>query len=107
MWLALAAPAPPGDPSMPLSQVHKGMSCTGYTVIQGTDISSFNVGVIDVITGDTGVGTPYILVRVSGPAVDGRGIGNGFSGSPIYCPDAQGVQRNIGAISLGVGEYGN
>ena len=92
---------------MPLDQVQKGMSCTGYSVVQGTDISSFDVSVVDVVTGDAGSGTPEILVRVSGPAVDASGIANGFSGSPIYCPDAQGVQRNIGAISQGIGEYGN
>jgi hypothetical protein len=107
LWLGLAAPAHAGDPIMPLSQVQKGMSCTGYSVVQGTDISSFNVSVVDVVTGDAGSGTPYILVRVSGPAVDVSGIANGFSGSPIYCPDAQGVQRNIGAISMGLGEYSN
>ena len=107
LWLGLAATARAGDPIMPLSQVQKGMSCTGYSVVQGTDISSFNVSIVDVVTGDAGDGTPYILVRVSGPAVDVSGIANGFSGSPIYCPDAQGVQRNIGAISMGIGEYSN
>ena len=43
---------------------------------------------------------------MSGPAVDATGIGPGFSGSPIYCPDAAGVSRNIGAISQSVNEYG-
>ena len=45
-------------------------------------------------------------MRASGPAVDATGIGPGFSGSPIYCADGQGVQRNIGAISEAIGEYG-
>ena len=53
----------------------------------------------------TGEG-PRILVKASGPAVDETGIGPGFSGSPIYCPDAQGTPRNIGAISESIGEYG-
>jgi len=75
--LLLAAPARAGDPIMPLSQVHKGMHCTAYSVIQGTDISSFNADVIDV-TEDG------ILINSSGPAVDSTGIGEGFSGSPIY-----------------------
>src|SRR5206468_2690817 len=48
-----------------------------------------------------------ILIRVSGPAIDATGIGPGFSGSPIYCPDSDGVNRVIGAISEGLGEYGN
>src|SRR5205823_9214934 len=88
------------DPIMPLSQVHKGMHCTAYSVIQGTDISSFDVDVIDV-TEDG------ILINASGPAVDSTGIGEGFSGSPIYCPDSQGVARNICAIAAGIGDYGN
>jgi hypothetical protein len=98
--LAFAAPANAGDPIMPLSQVHRGMHCTGYSVIQGTTISSFNVDVIDV-TEDG------ILFSASGPAVDETGIGEGFSGSPIYCKDSQGVARNIGAIAAGIGDYGN
>src|SRR3954465_4325533 len=98
--LAFAAPANAGDPIMPLSQVHRGMHCTGYSVIRGTDISSFNVDVI-AVTEDG------ILFNASGPAVDTTGIGEGFSGSPIYCKDGQGVARNIGAIAAGIGDYGN
>jgi len=95
-----------GDPIMPLSQVQRGMQCTALSVIHGTDISSFDADVLDVITGDA-ADDARILIRVSGPAVDETGIGPGFSGSPIYCPDSDGVSRVIGAISEGVGEYGN
>src|SRR5436305_8010093 len=90
---ALAA----GDPIMPLSQVQSGMDCTGKTVVQGTTISSFNVHVIDVV--QQAGGEPRILVSVSGPAVAGAGVAEGFSGSPVYCPDSAGTMRNIGAIS--------
>jgi hypothetical protein len=103
--LAWVAPAYAGDPIMGLSQVHRGMTCTGYSVVQGTDISSFRADVIDVVAG--GTAAPQVLVTVSGPAVDVTGVAEGFSGSPIFCPDAQGVQRNIGAIADGVGDYGN
>ncbi len=99
---ALAA----GDPVMPLARVRAGMKCTGRTVVQGTTISAFDVRVLDVV--DDGSGdSPRILVRVSGPAVDDTGIGEGFSGSPIYCPDAANVSRVIGAISSTLGDYGN
>src|SRR3954468_20396065 len=104
--LASAGPAFAGDPIMPLSDVHAGMHCTGYSVIHGTDISSFDVDVLDVADGDAVAVPPRILVQVSGPAVDATGIGPGFSGSPIYCQDAAGVSRNIGAISESIGEYG-
>ena len=86
-----AAPAAAGDPIMPLSQVRSGMQCTGYSVVHGTEISSFGVEILDVIDGDASGPGPRLLVRVSGPAVDGTGVGPGFSGSPIYCPDAAGT----------------
>lgn len=90
------------DPIMPLSEVRPGMSCTGLSVIKGTEISSFDVEILDVIAAETGLGGPRILIRVSGPAVDATGIGPGFSGSPVMCDG-----RNAGAISEGLGEYGN
>jgi hypothetical protein len=101
-----AAPAFAGDPIMPLSQVRAGMQCTGYSVIRGTAISSFDVDVVDVVDSEPGTDGARIIVTVSGPAVDATGIGPGFSGSPIYCPDGSGVQRNIGAISESIGDYG-
>src|SRR5438034_5111726 len=91
---------------MPLSQVQRGMHCTALSVIHGTDISSFDADVLDVVAGNA-ADDARILIRVSGPAVDATGIGPGFSGSPIYCPDGDGVNRVIGAISEGLGEYGN
>jgi hypothetical protein len=100
-----AAAIADGGPIMPLSQVQPGMKCTGETVIQGTTISSFDVQVIDIAQ-DPQQGA-RILVSVSGPAVDRTGVAQGFSGSPVYCSDATGTVRNIGAISAGVGEYGN
>ena len=106
---ALAVPAvasAQGDPVMPLSQVQRGMHCTALSVIHGTDISSFDAEVLDVITGDN-ADDARILINVSGPAVDDTGIGPGFSGSPIYCQNGDGVSRVIGAISEGIGEYGN
>jgi hypothetical protein len=104
--LVPAAPAYAGDPIMPLSDVQAGMHCTGYSVIRGTTISSFDVDVVDVADGYGLPTAPAILVTVSGPAVDATGVGPGFSGSPIYCPDGAGVMRNIGAISESVGAYG-
>src|SRR3954454_8893328 len=91
---------------MPLSQVQRGMHCTARSVIHGTDISTFDTEVLDVVAGNA-ADDARILIRVSGPAVDDTGIGPGFSGSPVYCPDGDGVQRVIGAISEGIGEYGN
>jgi hypothetical protein len=108
--LAALAPAPAAraaDPVMPLAEVRPGMSCKGLSVVRGTEIVEFGVEVIDLVAAEVGRGGPRILVRVSGPAVDATGVGPGFSGSPILCEDATGTRRNIGAISEGLGDYGN
>jgi hypothetical protein len=91
---------------MPLSQVAPGMQCSADTVIQGTTISTFDVQVLSVVEAQYGEG-PYILVTVSGAAVAGTGVAEGFSGSPVYCPGALGTPELIGAISEGIGQYGN
>ena len=51
-----AAPAAAGDPIMPLSEVRRGMQCTGYSVVRGTAISPFDVEVVDVVDGEPGTG---------------------------------------------------
>jgi hypothetical protein len=102
--LAGAAPgtARAGDPIMPLSELRPGMQCTGYSVIRGTEISAFDVEIVDVVSGDASANDgPRILIRLAGEAVDRTGVGPGFSGSPIYCGG-----RNAGAISEAIGEYG-
>jgi hypothetical protein len=109
VFLAGAAPsaARAGDPIMPLSELRPGMQCKGYSVIRGTEISEFDVEIVDVVSGDASANDgPRILIRVSGDAVDRTGVGPGFSGSPVYCRDANGTARNAGAISEAIGEYG-
>jgi len=103
--LAQAAGARAADPVMPLGEVHAGMRCTGLSVVRGTEIAGFDVEVVDVVDDGAGSGA-RILVRGSGPAIDATGMGAGFSGSPILCPDAAGVPRTIGAVSEAIGAYG-
>ena len=63
--------------------------------------------IVDVVSGDASANDgARILVDLSGPVVDETGVGPGFSGSPIYCPDGTGAARNIGAISESIGAYG-
>jgi hypothetical protein len=103
----IAAPAAEAaDPTMPLSDVQSGMHCTGLTVVRGTEISFFKADVIDVVEDGSTPG-PAILVRVYGPAVDESGIAEGFSGAPVYCDRGDGVDRVVGAIAYGLGDYGN
>src|SRR4051812_15129952 len=96
-----------GAPTMPLADVRPGMHCTASSVVRGTAVSSFDADVVDVVAPQvTGEG-PRILVQVSGDAIEPGGVGPGFSGSPIVCPGADGVGREIGAISESVGDTNN
>jgi hypothetical protein len=105
----VAAPGAAGgaEPTMKLSDVRPGMECSALSTIRGTTPAQFRISVLDVLLAEPGTIGARILFRASGPAVDATGIGPGFSGSPIYCPDASGVARVAGAISEGIGQYGN
>lgn len=112
--LALAPLAGPGqaaaagDPIMALSDVRAGMQCTGYSVFRGQAIEPFGIEILDVVAPSaSGDAEPRILFRVSGENIERTGIARGFSGSPVVCPGADGVQRIAGAASEGVGDYGD
>lgn len=104
---ALVAPVPAlaADPIMPLGDVQVGALCTGFSVVRGTDVTSFDVEILDVIGAERPLNA-RILVRLSGPAIDATGVGPGFSGSPVRCTGVDGVARTIGAIAETIGEYG-
>jgi len=108
VWLGLLASTAhaQGDPIMPLDQVERGMTCEGRSVFRGTAIETFNVEILDVLEPSV-EGGAGILFRAYGPNVDETGLGFGFSGSPIYCPDSEGTMRVIGAVAMGVEDYGN
>src|SRR4051794_14223209 len=101
-----SAPAA-GEPIMTLDHVRPGMQCSVRSVLHGTAIESFDARVVDVVSGAVAGEGPRILVRVSGAAIEATGVGPGFSGSPVSCPDADGRPRIIGALSEGIGETTN
>jgi hypothetical protein len=107
VFAATPVAAGAAEPIMKLAEVHPGMQCSALSVVHGTAPTEFQISVIDVLRGEPGAIGARILFRASGDAVDATGIGPGFSGSPIYCPDAAGVRRVAGAISEGIGQYGN
>lgn len=106
--VALLAPAAhaAGAPTMPLSDVRAGMSCEARSVIQGVEVVSFSARIDDVLRDRSDLRRARLLVSVSGAAVDATGIGAGFSGSPLFCPGADGTPRIAGAISETIGQYG-
>lgn len=104
--LLAAAPSQAAEPWMYLSDVRAGMQCTAISVVQGTTPVSFNATVLGV-DGGPRPADALIIMRFSGAAIDGTGIGQGFSGSPVSCPDREGIMRVVGAISQGIGQYDN
>lgn len=101
-----AAPAQAAEPTMALADVQPGMRCTALSVVQGTEPVSFDATVLGV-DGGPRPSDALIIMRFSGAAVDAYGIGQGFSGSPVSCPDGAGTPRVVGAISQGIGQYDN
>lgn len=95
-----------GAPTMPLGDVRSGMTCEARTVIRGTDVVSFTARVDDVLRDGSDLRGARLLVTLSGAAVDATGVGAGFSGSPLFCPGADGTPRIAGAISETIGQYG-
>lgn len=75
----------PAPPIMPLSQVKPGMTGIVQTVIQGQNIESIPVRVIDILPGQGTGGVDVILVRGTGDVLQrAHGFASGMSGSPLY-----------------------
>jgi hypothetical protein len=80
---------------LPLADVKPGLEGFALTAGAGNVLERFEVKVLDLV--DDPRGFPLILVRGSGKFLDTvGGIGQGFSGSPVYISG-----RLIGAVSGG------
>lgn len=73
-----------GTEIIPLEEIKPGMTGYGLTVVQGQEITRFEVEVVDVLD-EPGERNDFIVVRVFGEAIRrSGGIAQGMSGSPIY-----------------------
>lgn len=109
LLLTLAAsPAPAATPcgsppaTFPTSQMTRGMTGVGYTVIQGDQIEPFDVRVLGVLPNAYYVGIDVVVMEMTGPAsfvATTGGAVAGMSGSPVYI---QG--RLAGAVAWAVAE---
>jgi hypothetical protein len=80
---------------LPLADVKPGLEGFALTAGAGNVLERFEVRVLDLV--DDPRGFPLILVRGSGKFLDAvGGIGQGFSGSPVYI-----AGRLLGAVSGG------
>ena len=95
---ATAACDPADRPEVyPVDELQRHQMGVGYTVLDGQEIISFDVEILGVDPNGIAPGIPFILARLSGPAMDEtNGIVQGMSGSPVYIDG-----RLVGATAYG------
>jgi len=100
--LAQTIPAPPPSTGgfFPLSEVHRGLTATAWTVFSGTTPEPMDVEVLGVLRGARGPGHDMILARLSGPRAEYTGVVAGMSGSPVYVGT-----RLLGSVSYRFGQF--
>src|SRR5688500_10577152 len=82
----------------PLDKLKAGTKGTGYTVIRGTTIETFDVEILELIPKGGFDGGPMILAKFTGEVVDhSKGIAGGYSGSPVYING-----KLLGAVSMAI-----
>ncbi len=95
-----ATPCTSPPPVFPLAQLQAGMTGTGYTTIEGTTPTTFDVEILGVLPDYIWLDIDAIVVRITGPSSLLDQIGGvfyGMSGSPVY---VNGLL--VGAVSYGV-----
>ena len=100
-----AAQGTPGGPPAttqfyPLSQLHRGLMGTAWTVFQGTTPEPMQVEILGVLRGARGPGQDMILARLMGAKPDFTGVVEGMSGSPVYIGD-----KLLGSLSYRIGQF--
>jgi hypothetical protein len=103
--LALSAqtiPTPPPSTGgfFPLSEVHRGLTATAWTVFSGTTPEPMDVEILGVLRGARGPGHDMILARLTGLRAEYTGVVAGMSGSPVYVGT-----RLLGSVSYRFGQF--
>jgi hypothetical protein len=97
---ALPAGPPTGGGFFPLSEVHRGLMGTAWTVFAGSKPESMDVEILGVLRGARGPGRDMILAQLHGSKPEYTGVVAGMSGSPVYIGN-----RLLGALSYRVGQF--
>ena len=95
-----AGPPPSSVGIFPLSQVHRGLKGTAWTVFEGTVPEPMEVEILGVLRGQRGPGRDLILARLHGEKPEYTGVVAGMSGSPVYIDG-----KLAGALSYRIGEF--
>jgi hypothetical protein len=95
----LAGP-PTGGGFFPLSEVHRGLKGTAWTVFTGDKPEAMEVEILGVLRGARGPGHDMILAQLHGTKPEYTGVVAGMSGSPVYIGN-----RLLGALSFRIGIF--
>jgi hypothetical protein len=95
-----AAGPPVGGGFFPLSEVHRGLMGTAWTVFTGTQPEPMQVEILGVLRGARGPGHDMILAQLHGAKPEYTGVVAGMSGSPVYIGN-----RLLGSLSFRIGQF--
>jgi hypothetical protein len=95
-----AGPPPSSGGIFPLSEVHRGLKATAWTVFSGTVPEPMEVEILGVLRGGRGPGEDMILAQLHGPKPEYTGVVAGMSGSPVYVGN-----RLMGSLSYRIGQF--
>ncbi len=96
---------PTGPPAtnagfFPLSEVHRGLMGTAWTVFSGDKPEPMQVEILGVLRGARGPGHDMILVQLHGAKPEYTGVVAGMSGSPVYIGN-----KLLGSLSYRIGQF--
>jgi hypothetical protein len=83
-----------------LSQVHRGLMGTAWTVFTGDKPEPMQVEILGVLRGARGPGHDMILAQLHGTKPEYTGVVAGMSGSPVYIGD-----KLLGSLSYRIGQF--
>ena len=98
---AVADGPPPSTAGFfPLSEVHRGLMATAWTVFTGDKPEPMQVEILGVLKGARGPGHDMILAQLHGTKPEYTGVVAGMSGSPVYVGN-----RLMGSLSYRIGQF--
>ena len=97
---AQAGPPRSNEGFFPLSQVHRGLMGTAWTVFTGDKPEPMQVEILGVLRGARGPGHDMILAQLHGAKPEYTGVVAGMSGSPVYIGN-----KLLGSLSYRIGQF--
>ena len=97
---AETGPPPSSGGIFPLSEVHRGLTGTAWTVFEGTRPEAMQVEILGVLRDGRGPGEDMILARLVGAKPEYTGVVEGMSGSPVYIGT-----KLVGSLSYRIGQF--